>query len=275
MTESGEAGRPRRAEPVLPEDIDLGPWVGASPDDQTPDGDFRRAVAAVAREVLAAEANRRLGVNGAAAETEPGRVPGPAETGCEGPGGRDAGRGLEPGEPSLAGAGEKAAAAATAEAEEADWLSRVAAPSAPPPGHFDLRESTPFLLAVAYRRLTEGLAASGAGSGSGWGTGVLRELVLLEAGRLGGFSPGRLGVRLGVPASTVTGLVEWGVRVGYLERTRHRADRRSWRLVPTESGLARASEVAERWRRADERLLRVLTPRERDQLRRLLRLVAG
>lgn len=55
-------------------------------------------------------------------------------------------------------------------------------------------------------------------------------------------SPGELGERLAVTRSSATEIVDRLVRAGHVERVRDEADRRRFRLVPTESAQERVRD---------------------------------
>ena len=71
----------------------------------------------------------------------------------------------------------------------------------------------------------------------------LRQLGVLYALREGESSPGQLARRLRVTPAVVTGLIDRLERQGYVRREAEPADRRRFRLVLTENGLAVSREV--------------------------------
>ncbi|WNG24069.1 MarR family transcriptional regulator [Cystobacter fuscus] len=71
----------------------------------------------------------------------------------------------------------------------------------------------------------------------------LRQLGVLYALREGASSPGQLARRLRVTPAVVTGLIDRLERQGYVRREAEPSDRRRFRLVLTELGLAVSLEV--------------------------------
>jgi DNA-binding MarR family transcriptional regulator len=86
---------------------------------------------------------------------------------------------------------------------------------------------------------------------------------------LGAMTPSLLCERLGVSRSTMTGILATLQRRGDTERLPDPADRRSYRVALTESGLARLEDCRPRFRTALRRLGRNLDA-DPEEVRRLL-----
>ncbi len=239
-------------------DIDLGPWIGASPEESGSGAEFRREVAAVAREVLVDLARRGVDIGRArrkrnGAEAGGGQVEGGV---AEGP--------------------DESAEGARGAGEEVARGRGSAGPMDPLP--WEPRDNTPFLLVRAGARLEARLEV-GRRRGpehvqshrrDSRGFGVRRDLALLEAARPGGTSPAGLRRRLGLASASVSGLVGRCESRGLVERRPLGSDRRTSRITLTASGLEAAACVVRSWQAADDALLSGLSMAERNELRRLL-----
>lgn len=71
-------------------------------------------------------------------------------------------------------------------------------------------------------------------------------------------------------AATMTGIIDRLAEQGLVERARDANDRRTQRVVLTESGRAQIDEIERRSRMHMQRLLETLSPTERQQMIRLM-----
>ena len=82
-----------------------------------------------------------------------------------------------------------------------------------------------------------------------------------------------LGAALDLDRSTIADLVARMTRRGLIERTRHGGDRRRYVLALTAAGRAELAALRPRVEAIEDPLTTGLSERERDELRRLLRIV--
>ena len=96
----------------------------------------------------------------------------------------------------------------------------------------------------------------------------LRVLEALDCG--GSLSMGALSDRIGIPLSTLTGIVDKLVEKGFLERSRSRHDRRVVEVGITGFGLRSISHRKSAHETKSRHILSVLDPAEQDTLLKIL-----
>lgn len=79
-----------------------------------------------------------------------------------------------------------------------------------------------------------------------------------------------LGASIGVDKSTMVGLLDELEGKGLVRRSRHPQDRRAFLIEPTDAGIAAQKRALQLLDRCEERYLKVLSPSEQDQLRKML-----
>lgn len=102
-----------------------------------------------------------------------------------------------------------------------------------------------------------------------------RFTALVVIGANPGLSQSRLGSVLGIARSGAMALADWMVERGLVERRRRPNDGRAWGLHLTAAGEQLVQRMRRRVVEEDRRRAAVLTPRERNELLRLLGKLAG
>ncbi len=221
-------------------------WVGADPDDTSPEADFRREVAAVTRRVLLARGADPADVPPLERTVSRSGHPGAAL-------GADVGDG---GEPSVVDGSGRGTPASTG-----------AGPATQPPDYYDIRSTASFALAAAFRAVRSAVESADTATGS-----MAAGLTLLAIARSSrGVTLARLVKSGELAQSTASTIVARLVEDGLVARRRHPADRRRWVFQATPVGLQEAERLAVIWRHLDHRFVAALSVTECEELTRLLR----
>lgn len=234
-------------------------WVGADPDDTSPDADFRRAVAAQARKIMLARGADVADVPPLERTVPRARDPW-ASAGQGAPGGPEAGA------PARSGHGVSASTDGD-DSGTGTGSATVTGPATQPPDYFDIRATASFAIATAFRAVRSAVAVADTATGS-----MPAGLTLLAIARSSrGVTLDRLMKNGDLPQSTVSTIVARLVEHGLVARRRHPADRRRWVYRATTVGLQEAERLAVIWRHLDDRLAGALSVTECEELARLLR----
>ena len=228
-------------------------WVGAPPEDRSADGAFRRQIAAIAREVLAArgvDEEELPPVDGSGLAGEPSDT---ARAGFAG----------ESGDTGSAGfAGESGLAAAPPFRRAGRGATAGGSTAGGAPVRFDARTSAVFAIGLAARGLNRHVGCLGS---------IAADRVLLAIAGSAGVSTTTLLRILDLPASTQSTVLRRLEARGLVRGRGSLADARVRVLEATPEGGREAALVAGAWKRAEFRLLDQLTPAEVHELGRLLR----
>jgi len=131
---------------------------------------------------------------------------------------------------------------------------------------FDIEQSVGFLMAKAHQQLyaffRDELAP--------YGVTPPQFALLAFLWKRDGLSQTELSEKTGVDRTTIGGLVDRLAKLGLVERCRHPADRRAWRVCLTAAGRASENDLVPLALRVRRRFSAGLEPGEYEQLCRLL-----